>query len=732
MKTFQSMKVRMLLIPLCIYVNAFSQETSLSQLDSLYALALNQMQSDKYYESLKTIYTLQDISIAANIEAYKARSENLLGLAFIQHYAYNKAEEHFLAAIALNEKRNDTLHLGINFANLIHLYALNQDTDGYNKYFPLAKLYNTYTKGDQQFYIYESELIRLYDQKKYDSIIDFTAVIIDEINSDDYKVAFSKSSYKELLKKRLLITYQLYQSYALMEEGVQTEYANNLLDRLKKEHLQSVLWFSPRIYEHYYKISYYKTIYHKEYATLNLDSITHYQKNSRKYFNKTIDLLEYKSMLNNDYVIKTITREKELEKLKLINKTQEKENSFNKRINYLLLGITAFALLFLGYFIWMKRKVNQINTFLDIKNKELRLNTVNQNKFLSIVSHEIRTPLYTLKELISSFFKQENQVQKLNFEDQIKSAFLNLSHHIDNSLQYSRLNFFKINITLNNRTVHLTMFINNLADYFKPFANLNNCTLVIDNQSDTNLVLMDLDKIELVLKNLLKNAIEEPNSSVVTLRIQEEKIDAETARLIFSIIDNGNGITKDTLNSLKEENATYDPDKTHNGLKLGILLSNQLLSFYNTELTFSNIEDQEVTFSLEVTVVKQENPKLSTNTTSKKILYVDDNKINLLVTKKIIESFKIQCDVIDNGHDAIKQIQKEQYDLILMDLNMPTLNGFDTSIKIHAYNPNLPIIAYTALSKDEVLSQCITANMQDVITKSTEKSDLKNILLSYF
>ena len=120
--------------------------------------------------------------------------------------------------------------------------------------------------------------------------------------------------------------------------------------------------------------------------------------------------------------------------------------------------------------------------------------------------------------------------------------------------------------------------------------------------------------------------------------------------------------------------------------------------------------------------------KPSQKRNSSHILFVDDNKINLLITKKNIESLSVACDTVDNGHDAIQKITTKKYSLILMDLNMPDIDGFETTQEIKKLQPSIPIVAHTVLSNDEVATKCSEAGMYDILTKPMQKVKLKRIL----
>jgi CheY-like chemotaxis protein len=111
-----------------------------------------------------------------------------------------------------------------------------------------------------------------------------------------------------------------------------------------------------------------------------------------------------------------------------------------------------------------------------------------------------------------------------------------------------------------------------------------------------------------------------------------------------------------------------------------------------------------------------------------KVLIVEDNKINQLVTKKILEKSQYHCEVVDNGYDALEILDKEIFDVILMDINMPIMNGFETTRRIRLMNIQTPIIALTAFDKDEITEEAIFSGINDIIIKPFDPIKLFKVI----
>ena len=111
-----------------------------------------------------------------------------------------------------------------------------------------------------------------------------------------------------------------------------------------------------------------------------------------------------------------------------------------------------------------------------------------------------------------------------------------------------------------------------------------------------------------------------------------------------------------------------------------------------------------------------------------KILVVEDNKINQIVTKKILEGNNFKCQIIDDGYAAINLLESETFDVVLMDINMPIINGFETTKLIRKKGMTIPVIALTAFDKEEITEEALAAGMNDIIIKPFEPVKLFQII----
>jgi CheY-like chemotaxis protein len=163
----------------------------------------------------------------------------------------------------------------------------------------------------------------------------------------------------------------------------------------------------------------------------------------------------------------------------------------------------------------------------------------------------------------------------------------------------------------------------------------------------------------------------------------------------------------------------------------------RLVELFDSEIHLESEENVGTTFTFTIGFEYDEekskeiinNIEVDLSTTSLyNILVVEDNKINQVVTKKIIQNSNMSCTIVDDGYAAMVALEREAFDLILMDINMPLINGFETTRKIREKGIKIPVIALTAFDKEEVTEEAISAGMNDIMVKPFEPSKLFQVI----
>ncbi|TRO65381.1 tetratricopeptide repeat-containing hybrid sensor histidine kinase/response regulator [Christiangramia sabulilitoris] len=350
-----------------------------------------------------------------------------------------------------------------------------------------------------------------------------------------------------------------------------------------------------------------------------------------------------------------------------------------------------------------------------------------KTKFFSTVSHEIRTPLYGVIGLTSLLLedkglkKHKNDLRSLKFSADYLLALIN------DVLQMNKMESNEV--TLENVPFNLRDLINSIVNSFEftRVQNKNKIHINIDESIPAYLI-GDSVRLSQVLMNLVGNAMKFTERGNIYITLKQLKADSDTSKILFEIKDDGPGIPKSKRKVIFEEfsqleNSNYN----YQGTGLGLPIVKRLLSLFGSEISLKSKEGEgsefsfAINFDVDKTIQKspeKELPSVMDDPISqKKILIVDDNRINQVVTKRVLEKKNFECEVAGDGHTAIELVKNSDFDLILMDVNMPGISGLDASREIRKFNTSIPILALTAVEVEEIREEIQSAGMSDIIIK---------------
>jgi two-component system CheB/CheR fusion protein len=277
-----------------------------------------------------------------------------------------------------------------------------------------------------------------------------------------------------------------------------------------------------------------------------------------------------------------------------------------------------------------------------------------------------------------------------------------------------------------------------ISDIFYLFeATCSAKNLALTKQYDAKLpkfLIGDSVRLRQILVNLLSNAIKFTTAGKITLTIKQLKENSKTTTIEFTVIDTGIGIPKDKLSHIFEnfEQASSEISQLYGGTGLGLAIVKQLVEQQGGKLIVKSVEEKGSTFGFKMDFEKftQENAVISTNPVKKvgalkdiKILVAEDITLNQRLIQIILEGFGFQCDIAQNGKIAVQKLKENEYDIILMDILMPEMNGFEATDYIRTtMKSKIPIIALTAdvLTVDIQNSKGI--GMNDYISKPIEEN----------
>lgn len=407
--------------------------------------------------------------------------------------------------------------------------------------------------------------------------------------------------------------------------------------------------------------------------------------------------------------------------------------------------LASFLITALALFLVKKSYNKEHQNVIEKQNRLIAANNA-RSRFLANISHEIRTPLNGVMGTASLLEASDPNSEQKEYVQTIKVSSKRLLKIINEILDYSKAEAGKTELRI--EPFSLIECIDDAIKITRPKALEKELELNHSIQRNIpNILLGDGGKIQQVLVNLIGNAIKFTEKGSIHLNVQQiNKID-QTIILEFSIQDTGIGIPGESLNNLFEAFTQVDDSRTRlqSGTGLGLAISKHFVELMGGNIWVNSIEKEGSTFcfSIQLEVVKNQStptipPKAITidhqiaDKTALDILLVEDDKINRLLAVRILEKMGYQPHTATNGQEAIDLLQNHPYNLILMDIQMPVLDGLQTTKFIRKNCPHQPtIIAMTANAMLEDKHLCEAAGMDDFLSKPIDVKRLEEMLLKW-
>jgi signal transduction histidine kinase/CheY-like chemotaxis protein len=418
--------------------------------------------------------------------------------------------------------------------------------------------------------------------------------------------------------------------------------------------------------------------------------------------------------------------------IKLQNQLQKERLASRETLNKALalfsfVGLLLFIALYAAY---SKRK--RLILLLQQKNKEyLKAKEESERlsrakiKFFSTVSHELRTPLYGVIGLTSILLEDEKLKSHEKDLKALKFSADYLLALINDVLQINKLESENTETEFN--SFNLKELISTIISSFEYICKQNNNQVIIEiDPAIPPLIRGNSVRLSQILMNLIGNACKFTENGTITVSVTKEGIHGNNAAIKFTIKDTGIGIAKDKQQFIFEEfSQGTSLNYNYQGTGLGLPIVKRLLELSNSQIFLESEpgKGSSFWFTLSFEIIKdiKEVSTLGILDTkvleNKKILIVEDNKINQMVTRKILEKYKVICDLAVNGEEAIEKVKNNSFDLVLMDINMPVLNGMESTKEIRKFNTSIPIIALTAVEIEELRHKIFESGMNDIIVK---------------
>jgi len=473
-------------------------------------------------------------------------------------------------------------------------------------------------------------------------------------------------------------------------------------------------------------------------------------KNSHLYLKKHLELRDSLASVNkaklgaDDYAkFKESERLKTIDQLDKENRQQVKVSKFAKLISILAIAlISILSLLSLSLY---KNNIirNQSNLLLKEKNKELQIAKEKAEKaskaraeFLSTVSHELRTPLNAINGITHLLLHENPKKSQLNYLTSLQFSGNYLLTFINEILEFNRIE--SNHVVAENINFNLKLLLQNIQNSLKGLAasNNNKYTIEIDDRIP-DILIGDPTKLSQIFMNLINNALKFTKNGQVKVIAQQMTLIDDISQVHFKIIDTGIGIPEDKQESIFDSfsQGSIEINRKYGGTGLGLNIVKKLIDILGGHISLQSAIGQGSTFSFDLDfkvssgqLIAQDDDYDENVFVNKKILLIEDNKINQMITAKMLEKKQMLVEIIDNGEDAVEAVKNNYYDLVLMDVHLPGINGTIATQTIRTFDQHTRIVALTAISLNENREMLLSYGMNDVITKPFDPNEFYRVI----
>jgi signal transduction histidine kinase/ligand-binding sensor domain-containing protein/CheY-like chemotaxis protein len=420
-------------------------------------------------------------------------------------------------------------------------------------------------------------------------------------------------------------------------------------------------------------------------------------------------------------------------------------------------AICVLAFVSLGVaFYWLrvraiKAQNKRLEELVDVRTKELRIANLEIKKtneelvsmekakenMLAVMSHEIRTPLNSMIGLTHVLKRRNPRQDQVEIIDTLKTSGDHLLHLVNDVLDYNKIQEKKLDLEL--LPFNLIDILKQLHAMYSRAAEEKKINFSVQISTSLPALLMgDPTRLLQILSNLVSNAIKFTNEGVVTLYARSIEQSKETCSIEFNVEDTGIGIPEDKIHLLYEpfSQLRADTNRKYGGSGLGLLIVKNLVQAMNGSVVFESIPNKSTTVTVTIpfaTVDHAESQDQNVNASKPdilkglRILYTEDVKSNQFLVKNLLADREINCDVANDGNETLAKISEQEFDVILLDVQLPDIDGFELTTRIRhdesSKNKTTPIVLFSAHTgiNDEKIKNC---GANDILGKPFKPEDL--------
>lgn len=356
--------------------------------------------------------------------------------------------------------------------------------------------------------------------------------------------------------------------------------------------------------------------------------------------------------------------------------------------------------------------------------------------FLANMSHEIRTPMNGIYGGLQLLKRESLSDAAQNILERSMTSCKNLLVIINDILDFSKISSGKLHIEESSFQLPATLEM--ILSDLSPVASEKGVQFTVNNQLEHDFWQGDPVRLNQILLNLCSNAVKFTEQGSVELLVAKSE---HSSGVNFYVKDTGVGLSEAQINNVfaRFEQAEASTTRKFGGTGLGLAITKSLVDLMSGTITVESELGKGSTFDVFIPLLpaeeqvkeKVDDVNIDKAISGKRILLAEDNEINQIVFESMMEPYDVKLEVVENGQLALESIEKEQPDLVFLDIQMPVMDGKDACIKIRKRYKNLPVIALTANVLATDVKQYLQLGFDEHIPKPFDFSDLKSVLIKY-